>query len=89
MSSVSLKTFLNPRHWYAWPVLSLMVLLSWLPLRALWVLGSALGWLYYLFPSPSCRVAARNIDLCFPQLDENERKKLVKCHFRLCGFSLL
>lgn len=55
----------------------------------LWILGSGLGRLFYLFPSPSCRIAARNIELCFPKLDDDERKKLVKSHFRLCGFALL
>lgn len=87
--TVSLKTFFHPRRWYAWPVLALMVLLSWVPLRVLWALGSALGWVYYLFPSPSCRVAARNIELCFPGLDHGERQKLVRRHFRICGYSLL
>lgn len=89
MSSVSLKTFLHPRYWYAWPVLSLMVILSWMPRRALWLLGGALGWLYFRFPSPACRIAARNIELCFPELDPKERRKLVQCHFRLCGFAIL
>ncbi len=88
MASVSLKTFLRPRYWYAWPVLALMTVLSWLPLRVLWLLGSALGWLFYWFPSPSCRIAARNIELCFPDMRDEERRKLVQCHFRLCGFAL-
>jgi KDO2-lipid IV(A) lauroyltransferase len=89
MSSVSLKTFLHPRHWYAWPVLTLMVGLSWMPRRVLWLLGSALGWLYYWFPSPACRIAARNIELCFSELDPGERRRLIQCHFRLCGFAVL
>jgi len=87
--SASLKTFLHPRYWYAWPVLAFMILMSWLPQRVLWLLGSALGWLFYWFPSPSCRIAARNIELCFPEMKPDERRRLVQCHFRLCGFAVL
>lgn len=87
--TVSLKTFLSPRHWHAWPVLGIMNVMSLMPQRILWLLGSALGWLFYRFPSPACRIAARNIDLCFPDLDPVERRRLVQCHFRLCGFSIL
>ena len=89
MPTVSLKTFLHPRYWYAWPVLAFMLIMSWLPRRALWLLGSALGWLFYWFPSPSCRIAARNIELCFPEMSPDERRRLVQCHFRLCGFAVL
>jgi KDO2-lipid IV(A) lauroyltransferase len=89
MPSVSLKTFLNPRYWYAWPVLVLMIVMSWLPSRVLWVLGSALGWLYYWFPSPVRRIADRNIELCFPDMAPQEHRRLVKYHFRLSGYSIL
>ena len=86
---VSLKTFLHPRYWYAWPVLALLVCRAWLPVRLLWVLGSGLGWLFSLLPSPSCRIAARNIELCFPELSAAERQKLVQRHFRDCGLAVL
>jgi KDO2-lipid IV(A) lauroyltransferase len=89
MTPVSLTTFLRPRYWYAWPVLALLVLSAWLPVRVLWLLGSGLGWLFALMPSPSCRIAARNIELCFPDLDPAERRKLVRRHFRYCGLAVL
>ncbi len=89
MASVSLKTFLNPRYWYAWPVLALMTVLAWMPSRVLWVLGTGFGQLYSKFPSPARRFATRNIELCFPELDEKGRQDLVKSHFRLSGFAML
>lgn len=89
MSTISLKTFLNPRHWYAWPVLGLMVVMSWMPLRMLWLLGSGLGRLFYWFPSPACRIAARNIELCFPEISGKERRNMVQSHFRFCGFAIV
>jgi KDO2-lipid IV(A) lauroyltransferase len=89
MSSLSLKNFLTPRLWYAWPILALMVVLSWMPGRVLWLLGSCLGWLFCRFPSPARRIAVRNIELCFPDLRPEERRSLVRSHFRLSGFALL
>ena len=66
MATVSLKTFLHPRYWYAWPVLALMLFMSWMPARVLWVLGSGLGSFVSWFPTSNRRFAERNIELCFP-----------------------
>ncbi len=87
MADVTLKTFLRPRYWYAWPALALMHLWSWLPGRALWVVGGALGWLFSLFPSKIRRTATRNIEICFPDMQARERRRMLSRHFRLCGFA--
>lgn len=89
MTPVSLKTFLYPKYWYAWPVLALLVVMSRLPGRVLWVLGTGLGSFFSLFPSPMRRVAMRNIELCFPEKDLAERQQLVKRHFQLSGIATL
>jgi len=89
MAKVSLKTFLHPRYWYAWPVLALMLIMSLMPNRVLWILGSGLGEFFTWFPSPSRRFAERNIALCFPEMSVMERRKLVKRHFRLSGYTVL
>jgi lipid A biosynthesis lauroyl/palmitoleoyl acyltransferase len=89
MTPVTLKTFLNPRYWYAWPVLALMLVLSWMPSRVLWVLGSGLGEFASWFPTSNRRFAKRNIELCFPEMGPQAREHLVKKHFRLTGFAIL
>jgi KDO2-lipid IV(A) lauroyltransferase len=89
MPTVSLKTFFHPRYWYAWPVLALMCVWGWLPGRVLWVLGNALGALFSMFPSPARGVAARNLELCFPDMEPRERRRLIKRHFRLTGFAVV
>ncbi|HUJ17887.1 MAG TPA: lipid A biosynthesis acyltransferase [Nitrospirota bacterium] len=89
MGSVSLKTFLNPRYWYAWPVLALMVLLAWTPRRILRFLGSGLGTVISWIPSSNRRYAERNLELCFPEKSPAERRRLMKQHFRLSGFATL
>ncbi len=89
MAAVTLKTFLNPRYWYAWPVLMLMVLMSWMPFRVLWWLGTGLGSLISLFPSPNRSFAEKNIELCFPEMNAAKRRDLAKQHFRLSGYTIL
>lgn len=89
MSTVSLKTFLNPRYWYAWPVLALMLFMSWMPGPVLWVLGSGIGSVVSRFPTANRRFAERNIELCFPDLTAAGRRKLVKKNFRLSGYAML
>ncbi len=89
MSTVSLKTFLHPRYWYAWPVLALMLLSSWMPSRVLWLLGNGLGSFFSWFPSPARRFAERNIELCFREMGTAERRRLMKHHFRLSGYAVL
>ncbi|HEX9019858.1 MAG TPA: lysophospholipid acyltransferase family protein [Nitrospirota bacterium] len=89
MTSVSFKTFLHPRFWYAWPVLGLMLIMSRMPGRVLWMLGNALGSFAFLFPFPNRRFAERNIELCFPNMPPGERRRLAKHHFRLSGYATL
>lgn len=89
MPPVSLRTFLLPQYWYAWPVLAFMLVMSWLPGRVLWFIGSGLGTLFSWLPSPSRRFSERNIELCFPHLDAAERKSMVNRNFRLFGFAVV
>jgi lipid A biosynthesis lauroyl/palmitoleoyl acyltransferase len=89
MASISLKTFLNPRYWYAWPVLALMLVMSRVPGRVLWYLGASVGSLLSLFPIRSRRFAERNLELCFPAMPRDERRRLVRRHFQLSGYATL
>jgi len=89
MTSVSLTTFLSPRYWYAWPVLALMLILSWLPGFVHWLLGSALGEILSWFPTPNRRFARRNVELCFPDASPADRRRILKRHFRLSGYATL
>jgi len=89
MADVSLRTFLHPRYWYAWPVLAFVLIISWLPSRVLWILGITLGSFFSWFQSPARRVAERNIELCFPELAPQERRRLLRRYFRLSGFAVV
>jgi KDO2-lipid IV(A) lauroyltransferase len=81
--------FLHPRHWPTWVGVLLMRLISLLPMPVLWLLGVALGELIYFLAPSRRRVARRNIERCFPQLDAGARSRLVRTHFHALALGML
>jgi KDO2-lipid IV(A) lauroyltransferase len=74
----------------AWPARALLVLLwllHWLPLGLQAVLGSALGRVLYTVARERRRISARNIQLCMPGLPAEQRRALLREHFRWLGRS--
>jgi KDO2-lipid IV(A) lauroyltransferase len=69
--------------------LALMWLLHWLPLALLAPLGRALGRLSWGLARSRRHIALRNLELCFPELDEPQRRALAFEHFQLMGRSIL
>ena len=67
----------------------LIWLLHFLPLGLLAPVGQGFGWLLYALGRERRRVARINLRLCFPQMAEAERERLVRRHFRAFGRSLL
>ncbi|HRQ65606.1 MAG TPA: hypothetical protein PKZ76_12225 [Xanthomonadaceae bacterium] len=68
-----------------------------LPLRGLarlpwpWLLaiGAALGWLLGRLLPARRRIARRNIELCFPELDARDRKRLLAANLRATGIGVM
>ena len=52
-------------------------------------LGAVLGWLLYRLMRRRRRIAETNLALCFPRLDESERSRVVRRHFRSLGLGLI
>ena len=69
--------------------LVLLWLLHWLPLPLLAPLGRALGMLLWSTAGARRRIALRNLELCFPERSEAERRRLGFEHFQWLGRSLL
>lgn len=84
----SLPTY-HPRYWPSWLGVAVMWLLSLLPLPAIWLMGVLLGSLVHLFPSKLKKIAVINTRLCFPELGDAARRRLVRSHFRMLGVSIL
>jgi len=76
-------------EWGARGVLGLVWLLHWLPLGVQAAIGSGLGRLLYALAGSRRRIAARNLALCLPELDERARTALLREHFRWLGRSLV
>jgi KDO2-lipid IV(A) lauroyltransferase len=78
-----------PRYWPTWAGLGLLRLLALLPFPALLAFGRALGAVLRHLPLRFVRTARRNIELCFPELDEAGRERLLDEHFKSLGMALM
>ncbi len=56
----------------------LLRLLAKLPLPVAHSIGALLGWLLILLPNKNQRIARRNLELCLPEMNDNQRKQLLK-----------
>jgi KDO2-lipid IV(A) lauroyltransferase len=70
-------------------VFLIMWLLHGLPLPVLAWLGNGLGMLLYFFGRERRHVARVNLKLCFPEMPDDERDKLVRRNFQAFGRSFI
>lgn len=82
-------SFLAPRYWRTWLGLGLLRVLSWLPRGFSSRVGKWVGNLMYATNKKRKRIARINIDLCFPEKSEAERRQIVKRHFQVYAQCLL
>jgi KDO2-lipid IV(A) lauroyltransferase len=64
-------------------------LLHWLPLPLLAAAGRGLGRLLHALAGSRRKIALRNLELCFPEMSDAERRALAKEHFLWLGRSIL
>ena len=79
--------FLHPRFWPLWLGLGLLWLIAQLPYTVLLRLGRCLGGVMYRLASSRRKIAARNLELCFPQMSAAEREVLLKENFASTGIT--
>lgn len=70
-------------------LVGLLWLLHWLPLPLLAAIGNALGALLYVLIVPRRRVVHTNLQLAFPELSEEERRRMARRLFANLGRTLL
>jgi len=80
---------LSPRCWPAWLALALIWVAAHLPLPVLRACGRTLGMLTRRLPGERRRVAARNIELCFPAFTGAQRAHLLRATLADLGFLLV
>lgn len=79
---------LGPRQWPAWLGIGLAAALARLPWPLQRGLGRGLGWVLPVLVPERRRIAARNIALCFPELDERQQAALLRQSFVALGIGL-
>jgi len=84
-----ISRFLSPRHWPTWLVLGLMWLVAKLPFPFQMRIGQFMGWVLWVIPLKNRKTAHINLRLCFPELNEKARKKLLRQHIDSLGKSMV
>ncbi|WP_024329299.1 lipid A biosynthesis acyltransferase [Thioalkalivibrio sp. ALR17-21] len=71
-----------PRYWLTWVGVALAWVLQQIPRSAVQALARGIGRLLYRRSGRSRRIAERNLELCFPQLDAAEREARLAAFYR-------
>lgn len=77
--------YLAPRYWLLWLGFGLMWLVARLPFRVQMAAGAVLGWLMYVLLPARRHIAEVNLQLCFPELSDEVRRKMLRRHFDALG----
>ena len=88
-SSDSILPFLAPRFWPVWLGMGLLRCLALVPYRPLMALGRGLGRLAARLVQRRRRIAAINLELCFPAMAPAERELLLRRHGESLGMGLM
>lgn len=65
-----------------WLLLSIVYLISKLPMFMIRIFGIVLGTLGYYIVSGRRKVGLINLNLCFPQMSASEKRKIIRSHFQ-------
>lgn len=79
----------SPRYWPVHAGMALGWLAARLPFPVQMALGRVLGRLAYWLMPGRRRVARTNLGLCFPELDTDARRSLLREHFRSLGIGVI
>ena len=78
-----------PRNWPIWFTFGLLRLCILLPYPAIMSLGRSIGRLIKKMVGRRTKIARINLDLCFPELSNPERSRLLLGHFESLGMGLM
>ena len=84
-----LNRYITPDTWPTWVGLGLLRMVCWMPHRAALAVGRGIGWLAFHVGRGRRSVVRRNIELCFPDLTDDQREDLVRRHFAALGMSII
>jgi lauroyl/myristoyl acyltransferase len=76
---------LHPRWLGTWLILGIVRLLVYLPRSFASLAGAGIGDLFYRLNKKRRRVTQANLRLCFPEMPDDERYRLMRRHYRVYG----
>ncbi len=79
----------TPKYWPTWFGLGLLRLSCLLPLKWQIGIGKLIGRLAHRIVAERRAITRRNIELCFPELNVEQRNQLAREHFEALGASLM
>jgi len=82
-------TFLNPRYWLLWIGIALLWCLIHFPYRWQLAVGRLIGRIAFRLAPRRRKIADINLKLCFPKLNNTQRRQLLRQHFESLGMGLL
>ena len=77
MDKLTSRQFLHPRYWLSWLGLLLAFIITFFPAPIQLKLGKLIGVVITPFTKKRFKIARRNLELCFPELSEQERQTLL------------
>ncbi len=80
---------LHPRYWPLWLGIGLLWLVVQLPYPVIYRLGNAMGRLALRLMKRRAKIAYRNLELCFPEMSEPERHRMVVKNFESVGMGVM
>jgi KDO2-lipid IV(A) lauroyltransferase len=84
----TLLPLLRPHYWPTWLAIGMLKALQPLPVPVLTLLGRALGSFAVRLPMSFVRIARTNINICLPELSDQQRELLLKEHFKSLGLGI-
>lgn len=82
------KRFLHPRYWLIWLGIGALYLCVLLPYPVIYWIGTRLGLLSKRFLKKRVLIADRNLQLCFPDMSQQERQRYIDKNFESVGMGL-
>ncbi len=83
------KAFFTPRYWPTWLLMGFIWFSSSLPRPLAIKIGDAVGWGFKKLNKKRRNIVATNLQLCFPELTEQQRNDLADDHYRFYGRSVV
>jgi len=81
-------SYFLPKYWLTWVGVIILYTISWLPYKLQLFLGKLLGRLLYKIGSSRKKVAMKNLELCFPEMSQEELTRTLKKNFENTGIAL-